>query len=113
MEFDFVTDNQSHDFCMSIASNIAQKYGISLTDAILRINRLWAGTTFSGENDIIYHRPENYWVDHIYSFYEDCVRDGTENASKEFLLDQQRQLWERWRNNVPPDIPSNRAEEPT
>lgn len=108
MEFDFTTDSESRDFCVAIAEAMVAKYGISRVEAVRRINRLWVGTTFVGEEDIIYHRPESYWVEHIYNFYEDRIRDGTADTPKESLVEQKKRLWDRWQNSAAPDLPKDR-----
>lgn len=105
MEFDFETDPESHEFCVTIASIMAERYAISIADAIDRINRLWAGTTFVGEDDIIYHQTESYWANHIYRFYEDRKRDGTADTPREVLIERRQKLWSRLKDRKTPEPP--------
>jgi hypothetical protein len=112
MNFDFITDLESRDFCLAIANAMAAKFAISREEAVKRINRLWVGTTFVGEDDLTYHRSEDEWVEHIYNFYEDRIRDGTADTPQEVLVEQKRQLWNRWQNRTTPDLPSDPTRSP-
>jgi hypothetical protein len=94
MGFDFTVDSDAYDFCMTIANTMAQKYGISLEEAIKRINRLWVGDEIVGD-DLIYHRLESWWADHIYDFYEDRLRDGTADVPREELIAKTQARWKR------------------
>ena len=108
MDFDFTTDSESHAFCLAIADAMAAKFAIGRDEAITRINRLWAGTTFVGDEDIIYHRPESYWVEHIYEFYEDRIRDGTADAPREWIIEEVRRFWDRCLNSHASGWPTDR-----
>lgn len=72
--FDFNTDEESRQFCDTIAEQMAAQYRISKDDAIKRINRLWAGNDFLGEDDR-YHWLASFWVKHIFSFCEERMQE--------------------------------------
>jgi hypothetical protein len=67
-EFDFATDEKSYHFCRRIAEEMATGYQIPIEDAVARINWLWSGHTFQGE-DSRYHWLD--WATHIFRFYEE------------------------------------------
>ena len=61
----FATDAESDAFCQEIVARIVRLFGISVEEAIGRINRLWRGIPFLGE-DIIYHETPDYWAHVMY-----------------------------------------------
>jgi hypothetical protein len=67
--YNFETDMDSRTFCDEITDIMSQKYGLTMHQSVTRINRLWEGDPFVGD-DMRYHRPAESWADHIYQFYE-------------------------------------------
>lgn len=68
--FEFTTDNESKAFCMEIAQQMAKRYSISIEHAIERINYLWHGQTFVGEEDDHYHWSVENWTKHIFNYWD-------------------------------------------
>lgn len=64
--FSFKTDEQSFEFCKSIIQEMVMLFGIDKDEAIGRMNRLWTGLEFLGDEDLIYHEDEEYWANTIY-----------------------------------------------
>lgn len=64
--FEFITDAQAAEFCSRIASRMVSVFGITLDEAIGRMNRDWKGLNLIGSNDVIYHEDEDYWAKTIY-----------------------------------------------
>ena len=66
MKFEFETDEQSEGFVASIANRMVSLFGISIDEAVGRINRDWKGLKIIGSNEVIYHEDEDYWAKTIY-----------------------------------------------
>ena len=64
--WNFGTDTTSASFCNQIASTMVDLFGIPKSEAIQRINTTWAGLSFLGTEDLIYHESEEYWAKNIY-----------------------------------------------
>jgi hypothetical protein len=65
MKFRFETDERAQEFCEAIANQMINLFGISIHEAIGRINREWHNNPIIGD-DIIYHETEEYWAKNIY-----------------------------------------------
>jgi len=89
--FAFETDSNSQEYCESIAHLMAVRYGISVQEAVTRINRLWVDP-FLGEDDVRYHWLEEDWADHIYQWYEERLADGTANLPRDVVISQVRAI---------------------
>ena len=78
--FEFVTDEESEEFCIEIAKKMIELFGISMDEAMGRINRCWEGLEIVGD-DLIYHEDEEYWAKNIYygknSFW--WLKEGSED----------------------------------
>jgi hypothetical protein len=77
LTFRFRTDDEAQEFCEEIARQISKRFNISIENAVDRINRLWSGQDFFGEDDR-YHWLLEFWVKHIYAFYEEHGPKQTE-----------------------------------
>lgn len=78
-KFEFITDDQSEEFCNEIAEKMIELFGISKDEAIGRINSLWRGLEIVGL-DLIYHEDEEYWAKTIYYGHNSCwwLKEGKE-----------------------------------
>jgi len=65
-KFEFKTDAQSLTFCENIIARMMILFGITVEEAISRINRDWRGLKLIGAEDVIYHEDEEYWAKTIY-----------------------------------------------
>jgi hypothetical protein len=65
MNFNFETDDESQKFCNAIAEKMSSLFGISIDEAVGRVNREWEGNSIIGD-DIIYHETEEYWANNIF-----------------------------------------------
>jgi hypothetical protein len=73
-EFPCAGDNKALAFCHEIAEEMVRSYGISLSEAVARINRHWSAPGTSGRVpriwivglDIVYHETAAYWAADIY-----------------------------------------------
>lgn len=68
-KFDFLTDEDSHKFSEEIAKEMVRLFGISLEEALKRVNRHWKGQDLTGTENIVYHEDETFWANQIY--YDD------------------------------------------
>ncbi|OOM73582.1 hypothetical protein CLPUN_44780 [Clostridium puniceum] len=79
-KFEFVTDDESEEFCTEIAEKMVELFIIFKDEAIGRINRCWKGLEIIGD-DLIYHEDEEYWAKTIYygkrSFW--WLKEGSED----------------------------------
>ena len=64
--FEFTTDAQSAEFCETIVNRMVGLFGITVDEAIGRLNRDWKGLNLIGPTDMIYHEDEDYWAKTIY-----------------------------------------------
>lgn len=66
MIFEFETDAESQEFCEQIAADMVRRFGISLDEAVGRINRRWAGVPALGAESLLYHESVDHWANDIY-----------------------------------------------
>jgi hypothetical protein len=101
--FAFETDPNSQLFCEGIARTMAAHFGISVREAVNRINRLWVDP-FLGELDVRYHWLESEWADHIYAWYEERLANGTADLPRDVIISRHhegvRQYWDRNRRET-------------
>jgi hypothetical protein len=64
--FQFETDSQSAEFCEAIVNRMVSLFGITIDEAIGRLNQDWKGISITGPDDVIYHEDEDYWAKTIY-----------------------------------------------
>ena len=64
--FEFQVDAESEEFCNEIVNEMIKHFGIPESEAIGRINQLWKGHDFEGQDDIRYHEPPEFWAYDIY-----------------------------------------------
>lgn len=65
-KFRFNTDQESYNFCVGIAEKMSELFGISVEQAVEKINERWEGQDALGELCIIYHETKEYWAKDIY-----------------------------------------------
>jgi sugar lactone lactonase YvrE len=66
LQLSFNVNSESEAFCLAIVSAMRSRFGITHTEAIMRLNQQWRGLDLTGPNDMIYHEDENYWASTIY-----------------------------------------------
>jgi hypothetical protein len=88
-DYRFETDAEARTFCDEIADIMSHKYGLTTDQSVTRINRLWEGDPFLGD-DMRYHRPVEIWADHIYQFYEQYPVPRTTGLPKKEAQDERR-----------------------
>uniref|UniRef100_UPI00286CBF79 hypothetical protein n=1 Tax=Armatimonas sp. TaxID=1872638 RepID=UPI00286CBF79 len=64
-KFTFPVDTESEAFCLEIAKTMAFYFGLSLDDAIDRINKHWQHTTFAA-GELLFHETTEYWARWIF-----------------------------------------------
>jgi hypothetical protein len=65
-KFEFITNAKSAEFCEGIVNRMISLFGITIDEAIGRMNRDWKGLNLSDPNDVIFHEDEEYWANTIY-----------------------------------------------
>ena len=68
-DFLFRTDDASNRFCRDIVELLVGRSGLSPEEAVRRVNALWEGQDFLGE-DGRYRWMAGVWATHLYHFYE-------------------------------------------
>ena len=63
--FIFPTSTENEDYCLEIAQAMTIFFGITLGDAIARINKQWGNVSF-GDSELLYHEPPDYWAKFIF-----------------------------------------------
>jgi hypothetical protein len=66
IKFEFLTDQQSQAFCEKVAAEMCRLFGISLDEAVERIDAHWYEQEILGEDDLVYHEDETFWANQIY-----------------------------------------------
>jgi hypothetical protein len=64
--FNFITDNESEEYCLEIVQAILDTYKVSQQEAIDLVNLQWQGETIIGEDDWIYHDSPIDWAKRIH-----------------------------------------------
>ncbi|MEM7346680.1 MAG: hypothetical protein AAF485_20750 [Chloroflexota bacterium] len=64
MNFEFFTDDESHDYCIEIMGEMRSLFNISEEEAVARMNREWKGLHLIGD-DLIYHESPSFWAKNI------------------------------------------------
>ena len=66
MGFNFATPTtESVDFCEEVLAAMVTKLDVSRGEALLRLNKRWAGVDFE-EDDLRYHESPEFWAQDIY-----------------------------------------------
>lgn len=65
-KFEFVTDDQSAEYCKDIIEKMVSLFGIGTEEAIGRMNDYWRRASFLGPDDLIYHEDTDYWAYTLY-----------------------------------------------
>lgn len=63
--FEFTATGGSLDLCEMIVDRMVELFGISVKEAVGRINRKWAGREFE-DLDLICHEDHDFWANEIY-----------------------------------------------
>lgn len=69
LQFQFPMDQQANEFCELIVAEMRRLFGISLDEAVRRVNSHWHGQEIFGEDDVVYNEDETFWAKQIY--YDD------------------------------------------
>lgn len=64
--FHFATDSEAEAYCVQIAEDMADIFGVSLEKAVELVNQQWQGARIVGENGWIYHESPATWATRIY-----------------------------------------------
>lgn len=64
--FSFETDALAEEYCLDIAKDICDLYGVSREEAIDLINRQWHGRSLMGELGWLYHDWPATWAGRIF-----------------------------------------------
>jgi hypothetical protein len=64
-KFEFQATGRSLELCERIVDRMMELFGISVDEALGRINRGWAGFEFE-DLDLICHETDDYWANTIY-----------------------------------------------
>jgi hypothetical protein len=70
--YDFTTDEASRQYCDLIMEHMVGTLGVPADEALQKMNRLWKGLSFLGEDDLIYHQDVDYWAEMM--VYGKCRR---------------------------------------
>ncbi|WP_313919556.1 hypothetical protein [Tahibacter sp.] len=66
MNLEVETDAEGREFCESIAREMVRLFGISLDEAVGRINRAWRDDRAVVADSVVYHETDSYWAKKIY-----------------------------------------------
>jgi hypothetical protein len=66
MNFKFETDAESRAFVEEVVSKIVELFGVSLEEALGRVNRHWKGLRLVGPDLMIYHESPQALAKFIY-----------------------------------------------
>ncbi len=61
----FTVSDEAEAFCDEIVEEMTKAFGIPESEAVARMNRLWAGNHFKKE-DVRYHETPEFWARDIY-----------------------------------------------
>ena len=64
-KFTFTTDDKSLEYCNLILEHMIHEMGATPEKALLKMNSLWEGLAFRGEDDLLYHQDVDYWAEVI------------------------------------------------
>lgn len=66
--FSFAMDNETSEFFKQVATEMAKRFGISIDEAVGRVNQYWHGQIID-TNSLIFHKPPVHLAQMVY--YED------------------------------------------
>jgi hypothetical protein len=85
-------------FCEGVAHLMAARFGVTVREAVKRINYLWVHS-FLGQDDVRYHRMQPEWAEHIFAWYEERLANGTADLPRDVIVSRlyelEREYWER------------------
>ena len=65
--FPFKTDDKSEEFCLSIAREMVELFGISEEEAVRRVGKAFSHLPeIAGDQHIFYHEDEMFWAKELY-----------------------------------------------
>ena len=64
-EFEVLTE-EARAFCEEVLEELTRTYGLSRTEALQRMNKLWRGQRVGGPDELVYHELPEYWAQTIY-----------------------------------------------
>lgn len=68
-EYDFDVDEEGRAFCDGIVRNMVELFGISIDEAVGRVNRQWKGHHLNSHDDypgFRYREDAEFWAHRIY-----------------------------------------------
>jgi hypothetical protein len=63
--FEFLVDDKSRAFCDEIIREMQSRLGVTESEALGRMNQLWKGVDFEGD-DLRFHETADFWAMDIY-----------------------------------------------